>query len=220
MSNAGHTPEHILARAEEYVQELYSQYHQPYLTYHNLIHATDVAKHTRQLCSWHAINRLETSILVAAAWFHDVGHLFTDPENHEAKSAAMMVEFFEEQLDKDIIAEVQNCIMATKSPVHPKNLLEEIICDADTYHVGTHDFWNINCTVWMEEEARRGYSIPDWKKRTIAFLETHYFFTEYCNTHLAAGKRVNLKKLHEISDDSSCTPWHPDHPPATKENPG
>ena len=51
---------------------------------------------------------------------------------------------------KKLIDAIASCIMATKLPRNPKNLLEEIICDADTYHLGTKDFKKTNKQAFEE----------------------------------------------------------------------
>jgi hypothetical protein len=35
---------------------------------------------------------------------------------------------------------LESCICATKLPQRPKSLLEEIVCDADKYNLGTENF--------------------------------------------------------------------------------
>ena len=46
--------------------------------------------------------------------------------------------------DEMVTTEITGNIMATKIPRNPKNLLQQIICDADTYHLGTKDFKETN----------------------------------------------------------------------------
>ena len=37
-------------------------------------------------------------------------------------------------------------------PAVPSTLVEQIICDADTYHLGTEDFLHLDKLVWQELE--------------------------------------------------------------------
>ena len=46
--------------------------------------------------------------------------------------------------------------MATKFPRDPKNLLEQIICDADTYHLGTEEFEEMNKRMLEETKLKKG----------------------------------------------------------------
>ena len=43
------------------------------------------------------------------------------------------------------------CILATKLPQMPDGLLQEMLCDADLYHLGTLDFFA--CDVLMKKET-------------------------------------------------------------------
>ena len=42
--------------------------------------------------------------------------------------------------DPERTAEIREIILATKLPVSPQTLLQAIICDADTFHLGTDEF--------------------------------------------------------------------------------
>ncbi|OQP60198.1 hypothetical protein A3860_34540 [Niastella vici] len=86
-----------------------------------------------------------------AAWFHDTGYLFAGRYEHEQKGVEIMRELLIKLTrDSELIDEIEDCIMATKMPRNPKNILEEIICDADTYHLGTEHFI-ITTKQFMEE---------------------------------------------------------------------
>ena len=69
--------------------------------------------------------------------------------------------------DKELIHTIENCILATKMPRNPRNLVEEIICDADTYHFGTKEFKDTNKRM-REEYALRQEKISkeDWDEDT------------------------------------------------------
>jgi predicted metal-dependent HD superfamily phosphohydrolase len=88
---------------------------------------------------------------------------------------------------------IRNCILATKFPSHPANLLEQIICDADTYHLGTDLFRQTDPLV-RKEMAQRFGDMPavNWKQKTLAFLRQHVFFTDYCQALLNKKKQENI----------------------------
>ena len=87
---------------------------------------------------------------------------------------------------------IAQCIMATKLPPHPTSLYEKIICDADTFHLGTLDFRRTDPLVHQEIELRKKVMIPDWATRTLIMLRRHTFFTDYCQRLLADGKLANI----------------------------
>jgi predicted metal-dependent HD superfamily phosphohydrolase len=184
-------------RIEEYVRGLFEQMHSPSLVFHNLIHTENVVKRTKEIAGHYNLSEKEMLILYAAAWFHDTGYLFTEPGKHEEMSCDIMKKFMKDFVtDEDVIKEIEGCIMSTKAPRNPKNLLQEIICDADTYHLGTKDFKEMNKKA-MEEARLRDNSITkqEFRKGTIKMLEEHVFYTNYCKELLNDRKNKNLQKL-------------------------
>ena len=186
-------------RIEEYVTGLFEQMHSPSLVFHNLEHTKMVVKHTQEIAGHYNVTEKEMLILYAAAWFHDTGHLFTEPQKHEEMSCDIMKKFMKDYVeDETIIDEIAGCIMATKLPRNPKNLLQQIICDADTYHLGTKDFKETNKKNFEESKLRTGNADPvQFKEDTIKLLKSHFYYTNYCKELLNEKKNKNLKKLEK-----------------------
>ncbi len=138
----------------------------------------------------------EKFCLLTAAWFHDTGHLFNELSEHEQTGADLMTSFLKSFfIEEDIIRKISNCIMATKIPTVPKTLIEEILCDADTYHFGTKEFRLTDPEIYEEMEARLHIQIENKNDKSIRLLESHRFFTDYCLTLLNKGKQENLDFL-------------------------
>jgi predicted metal-dependent HD superfamily phosphohydrolase len=189
----------INKKAEEYVTALFEKMHNPNLVYHNLEHTKNVVQRTNEIAAHYNLNEKELTILMVAAWFHDTGHLFTDASKHEEKSDDIMKAFMaENDNDPELIREIEGCILSTKFPRHPQNLLQEIICDADTYHFGTKEFKESNKKVFEEHLLRVGpVSKEEWNKETAELLERHKYFTSYCRSLLEEKKQSNMKKLRK-----------------------
>ena len=98
-------------------------------------------------------------------------------------------------IEEDIIAKITDCIMVTKTPSDPKTLIEKIMCDADTYHFGTKEFRITDPKVYEELEARMHIKIENRIHRSIQLLESHRYFTEYCQDLLNKGKQENVDFL-------------------------
>jgi len=82
--------------------------------------------------------------------------------------------------------------MATKIPHCPKTFLQEIICDADTYNLGTDEFLMTD-ELLKKEWGLRGLSVGrEWDNITLDFLKEHRFFTSYCSGKLQEGKQENI----------------------------
>ena len=49
-----------------------------------------------------------------------------------------MKEFMlEQKINEDVINKIENCILDTRTPRNPQDLNSEILCDADTYQLGS-----------------------------------------------------------------------------------
>ncbi|MEO8414516.1 MAG: Pycsar system effector family protein [Ginsengibacter sp.] len=189
----------LFKKIDEYVTGLFEQMHAPALVFHNLQHTQGVVKRTQEIAGHYKVSENEMLILIAAAWFHDTGHLFTTPEKHEEMSCDIMRKFMKDHLEEEkTIQSIEACIMATKLPRNPKNLLEEIICDADTYHLGTKDFKETNKKAMEECRLRHGeIDMVKFNEATIRMLQTHQFYTSYCKELLEKRKQKNLAKLQK-----------------------
>ncbi len=187
----------LYKKAEQYVTTLFNEHAKPELLFHNLQHTISVVERTKEIAGHYYLSENDMLAVYIAAWFHDTGYLFTDPQQHEEKSVELMQEFMQQHAPSvkftDIIA---SCIMATRPPHEHDNLLKEIICDADTYHLGTNEFKETNRKVWEEFNAT-GTTVTkeEWDSKTIELLKNHQFYTKYCKDLLEKRKKKNMKKL-------------------------
>jgi predicted metal-dependent HD superfamily phosphohydrolase len=189
--------DNIYKQVANHVTGLFDKYPSPNLVFHNIDHTKNVVERAQEIAAHYKLSEMDTLAIYVAAWFHDTGHLFTEMEKHEEKSVELMTEFMhKEGVGDDVIARIAGCIMATRLPATPKNLLEEIVCDADTYHLGTKEFKETNKLV-KKEFALRGYNtlVHDWTNSTIELLNKHTFFTAYCKILLEEKKRKNIEWL-------------------------
>ena len=184
-----------------YVTGLYTQYQTAILLYHNLGHTQTVVKRTQEIAANYSLNDEDKFTILAAAWFHDTGHLFAEAEHHEARSVSIMRDYLETKGTKiKIIDLIEGCILATKVPQSPKSLLEEIICDADIYNLGIDDFFRTDKLLKRETELRNNTLLDDWEwdKKTLDLLENHKYFTLYCQDTLEKGRQKNIEILHTV----------------------
>jgi len=187
----------ILKKTEHYVRGLFETMKDDHLVFHNLKHTENVVKRAEEIGKYYNLAERDSAIISIAAWFHDTGHLFTEPKKHEEMGVDVMRKFMDEHsADKEMADEIAECIMATKFPRSPKNLLSQIICDADTYHFGTPEFKKTNKHVREEDELRgQHWDKKEYIESTLHFLEQHVFYTDYCKQLLTEQKELNMKKL-------------------------
>lgn len=187
----------IYKKVENYVIGLYEKNNNPNLLYHNLRHTKGVVNRTKEIAGHYDLNERDVLIVYVAAWFHDIGYLFTEPSMHEERSAEMMRDFMEEyNQDEATIDEIEACILATKPQRQPINLLQEILKDADTYHLGTKEFKEMNKLVMEELKLTHpGFDKEQSLNNAISLLSTHTFYTSYSRQLLNDYKNKNLNKL-------------------------
>ncbi|MGB0931120.1 MAG: HD domain-containing protein [Chitinophagales bacterium] len=189
----------IISKAAYYVKELFEQSLPIHLVFHSLEHTQNVVKGVQELCKHLTITKQEKQILVLAAWFHDCGHTITYT-GHEAVSQAIAYQFLSEQkVDIEVVSEVMNCIEATKMPQRPKNLLQQIICDADLYHLSFTDYDDYEYLLRVEWDLilNQTYTDEEWRNLNIVFLAQHRYYTPYAKKKWEKRKRLNLQVLRE-----------------------
>jgi len=188
-------------KVAETVTLLFQQHQSPKLVYHNLEHTQKVVARAEEIGAHYPLNEDECFILYTAAWWHDAGQLFAEPPVHEEKSVALVSDFFSQQsgAPPQIIAAIERAILATKLPQTPCSLVEEILCDADTYHLGTEEFQRTNALVFQEMLLRIGKAPQDWVAASLKLLTEHSFHTAYCQEKLIMGKERNMAQLKELT---------------------
>ena len=190
----------IYKDVEDYVSELFEVNKKPKLIFHSFEHTRNIVKRAEEIAAHYKLTEREMLAVYIGAWFHDTGHLFTSPENHEEKSVELMRSFMEKHLpDPELIQIIDGCILATKRANEPTTLLQQIVCDADTYHLGTKDFKKTNKQVRREvaHDNKNPMTKAEWDIKTLEFLEKHKYYTSYCQELLNKGKQENIDKLRE-----------------------
>ncbi|WP_118975153.1 Pycsar system effector family protein [Taibaiella koreensis] len=192
-------------KAETFVRSYYASVHDERLIYHNQQHTDRVVAAVRQIADHYQLNDQDYFTVLTAAWFHDIGY-FEDPMRHEAIGKEKAKQFLEEnQVPAAVTEAVGNCIMATRMPQAPSNLLEQIVCDADLFHFGTDDFQDNNKLLRKEAELLKGIKISKdkWRENTIRLLEGHRYHTDYCRMLLDDKKAKNLEQLKRKAEEQA-----------------
>ncbi|MBL7696970.1 MAG: HD domain-containing protein [Chitinophagaceae bacterium] len=186
----------ITKQVESYVISLYEKNQFPALLFHSLSHTQQVVQHVEELSSYYRLSPKDHFSVVVAAWFHDTGHLFSVVEGHEDISWKIAEEYLLPlDIEKIILRKIRACILATKMPTHPRELIEKIICDSDTYHLGTDAFIITDDLIKREMQLREDIDSSDWDSRTLTFLKSHQFHTDYCRQKLTDQKDENIRTI-------------------------
>jgi predicted metal-dependent HD superfamily phosphohydrolase len=193
----------LLDETKQYVISFFHSHKDAGLVYHNQEHTESVVNAAVEIANHYRLSDLDYFIVVAAAWFHDIGY-YTAPAQHEEKGAEAAAVFLRGKgVDEPIITTVGNCIRATRLPQSPETLLEKIVADADLFHLGTSKFAENNKLLRKEYVTLHKLSMSkdEWRRKTIRLLETHQYHTDYCRLLLSDTKARHLEKLRAKEDE-------------------
>jgi len=130
-----------MEKAAVHVRALYAANPRTDLPYHSQAHTEDVVLAAEQIADHYQLNETDYAAVCVAAWFHDSGYLYGLTTGHEEKGAELAAAFLEQEgAGTELIAEVKECILATKLPQQPSSLIGSSMCDADLFHFGTPKF--------------------------------------------------------------------------------
>lgn len=194
----------LLLSVREFIHNYFANNVDGRLVYHNQLHTEKVVAAAVQIGNHYQLDERNFFIVQVAAWFHDIGY-FTNINAHEEQSALLAEAFLKEkEVPEDVIKEIKDCIAATRMPQSPRNLNEQILCDADLFHLGTDQFTTLNKLLRKEIEAIKGREInkKDWRNGNIQLLNMHRYYTDYCRLLLNDKKLKNLEKLKRKADDT------------------
>jgi len=180
-----------------HVETYFHTHNDPRLVYHNFEHTLSVVHAAQQIANHYQLSEQDYFIVTSAAYFHDTGY-FEDALHHEAKGAMLADQYLETLKVKEELRKViSEAILSTKIPQNPKNKLEEILCDADLFHLGLPDFRQRGKLMHKEAEQiyQKDISKLEWRKRDIQFMESHHYHTDYANLLLNDQKQKNIEKL-------------------------
>jgi len=190
--------ENIILKTEKFVVQLLNEHLDHTYVYHNLAHTQHVVASIKTLSKDLELNDTDKEHLELAAWLHDTG--FTKGhEAHENESVKIASDFLNAQQYPDSDIEiVLNLILATEVNREPMNLLEKLMRDADSSHIGSKNYldscellrreWELACDKVLTESK--------WLKENIHWLTTqHKFYSDIAATKWEERKSKNLAQL-------------------------
>lgn len=190
--------DNIVLRASVYVAQLLLEKQPKSRVFHNLHHTLTVLEGAGKISRKENVSKEELEIVLLAAAFHDSGHVECY-KGHEAVSQRIAKKWLTEQnYSKANIKLVLGCIAVTELPQRPKNLLEEILCDADLIHLsyGSYPIFQELLRAKWETELGLVYSNEDWIASNNKFLESHKYHTNYGKTVLEQNKIMVSKIIY------------------------
>lgn len=187
----------LLHEIKQYITNYFDNHADATLIYHDIEHTNRVVQQAGNIADHYQLNDEDYFTVIAAAWFHDIGY-FIDKHNHEENGARMAAEHLTHLgVREGIIEKVKGCILATKMPQHAEGLLQQIVCDADLYHLGTPQFAERSKLLKKEIEAIKGIEVDKktWREKNIEMLRSHQYYTDFVKLQLSDQYGKNLEKL-------------------------
>ncbi len=191
--------EQIIKEVKKYIGDMYRRDEMADHTYHNMTHTTEVVKAATEIARTMNISDDDIEILQIAAWFHDLGYK-DKCEGHEEISSEYAEKFLAEHgCPRERIEKISSLIKATHFPHSPKNVLDEIICDADLHHIGTIEAEEKGKLLRIEIARKTNIHFTDeeWIEKSIHFFNQHKFFTSFAKSRFQTQKNLNLLKLEK-----------------------
>lgn len=187
-------------KAKNYILDRLKNELPNYLRYHGYHHTFDVFERTIEIAAEEGITEEDDiTLMKTAALYHDSGFLSVY-KGHEEVSCLLVrdmlphYDYNEEQIEK-----ICGMIQATKIPQEPKNILEEIIADADLDYLGRSDFYPISYSLYEELKSIEAIKTEEeWNRIQVNFLEQHHFFTKTCINKRKAEKDKRLMELKKL----------------------
>jgi HD superfamily phosphodiesterase len=167
-----------------------------FVSYHGTGHTLAVLAACNAYIKRMKISKEDAHLLRTAALMHDIGIVW-DYHHHEDRG----IEFIKEILPswgytKKDVKIICNMIEATKIPQRPKNLLEQIMCDADLDYLGTKKFYEIGHTLYIEmKNLKIVKNMEEWDRVQVKFLQSHRYHTEFGKSKREPVKQKHLKEL-------------------------
>jgi len=170
-----------------------------YLYYHNVKHTVDVVTEV-ELMGWaEGLDDEGILLLKTAALFHDAGHIvaYDDHEHHGTQLAKKFLPDY--GYSENQIEQICRIIMATQLPPQPKDIYEQIICDADLDYLGRSDMIPVSNTLYKElsEQDKIG-TLNEWNKLQIKFISSHSYFTKTARSLREVNKQKQIERIKRL----------------------
>lgn len=199
----------LLKDAQDFASNLITTRVGKSVTFHTLQHTREVVAACEKIAENIQLAEEDKLALYIAAWFHDTGYSAGQAKDHESVSVQHAVDFLNAHgITGDLISKVTGCIIATRMPQNPVTPIEQIICDADLFHLGADNFKEKSRLLREElkEFGGEDLSKKEWRQNNIAFLEAHKYFTPYGQKNLQPVKEKYLVELKEKKPEDMAKP--------------
>lgn len=190
-----------LERCRLHVRRWFAAHMPRTMHFHDLEHTLGVARTATALAQAMGLSVADLALVEVAALFHDTGYAKVY-QGHEEESAKLATAFLRRigVTERDAVR-VAATILSTRFGSRPRNLLQQVLRDADSAKAGQADFIEKSELLKKELEIvrRKKIGAAEWLAENVAYLEQHRFHTKAAQARYGKQKALNLRVLHERS---------------------
>ncbi|RYY89427.1 MAG: HD domain-containing protein [Chitinophagaceae bacterium] len=165
------------------------------LYYHSSAHIEDVLSASEALSDAERISEADRALVRIAVLYHDAGFIVQGEEHERIGCAMVRADLPQFGFTENEIEKICGMIQATKIPQSPRNILEQIVCDADLDYLGRSDYDEISAKLEKEISERNPLTGEQWLQLQVSFLEQHTYFTKTAREAREKRKQEQLTAL-------------------------
>lgn len=189
-----------LEAVEKYVKKLMEENLPIHIYFHDFKHTQNVKNQAILLGEKMKLKAEDLEVLTLAALFHDTGFTVSY-KRHEEESQAIASTYLKNKNYPDHkIKQVLQLVHVSRTNVAPASLMEKILVDADTSHLGQKKYRTVSELLWKERIKNLPDYQPselDWRRENYAFLQNHNYYTKAAKKEYGERKSINLKKARK-----------------------
>lgn len=187
----------MLAETEKFATQILTSDEYPGYAYHTFEHTCQVVQAAEEIGRKTGLAEPELRLVKMAAWMHDLGYLNTYI-GHEEESLELAKDFMQQHnVSESDQKRVLGMIDATRLTQEPRNLLEEVIKDADLFNLSLPEA--LENSQLIREEWRvfcdRDFTDEEWDEFNYRFFKDYEYYTPYAREMLGPRKKANTKAL-------------------------
>jgi predicted metal-dependent HD superfamily phosphohydrolase len=189
----------MLSIVQEYVSNYFREHIPAEYVFHDIMHTEQVVEGINEIGVELNLSIAEMEMMRIAAWFHDTGY-DKGADGHEERSADYAGAFLTKcGYPEERIKMVQGCILATKLPHNPKDMMQKIICDADMSHLGKRSYWERSACIREELRLTKGINMNEleWVDFELNFLLSQRYLTPIGQALYNKRKAKHIKELRK-----------------------
>ncbi len=174
------------------------------LTYHTIDRTIKIDRIVKEFAKLEALPIREMLLLRTAALYHDTGYIvdYKDNEQYAIMLAKKILPDY--GYSEEDINQVCQLIWATARRETPKNLLEELICDANSDYFGRKDYHLIATRLRHELELHQNIIMTDkeWIDYQLHYLQyEHRYYSDLAKNLRDKGKNLRIAELLQVKSE-------------------